>query len=239
MGSTTMLDAPGWNDPGLKAGTMVRAALWLIGVVGVGNTFTKKQLRAAFPSTSQIDRRMRDLRAFGWVIHTSSDDVALKSDEHRFIKMGLPLWDPQLRRTSNLRPLSDKKRRAVLASNDYLCVVCGIAGGDGYPDDTSVRAILSISRRKINVLGGGVETQFVSECNRCRAGSSGITVDSGQLLSEILDLSNSEQAMLLSWAERGSRDYSPIDRVWSLFRRLPPESRGDLISKIRSAEPRS
>jgi hypothetical protein len=38
-----------WNDPKLKVGSMVRAALWLVEEVGEGNTFTKEQLREAFP----------------------------------------------------------------------------------------------------------------------------------------------------------------------------------------------
>ena len=55
---------PRWDDANL--GTMRRAALWLVEVVGEGNSFTKSQLREAFPEVAQIDRRMRDLRDFGW-----------------------------------------------------------------------------------------------------------------------------------------------------------------------------
>ena len=40
---------PTWNDPGISAGTMVRAALWLLDVVGEGNVFTKEEVRVAFP----------------------------------------------------------------------------------------------------------------------------------------------------------------------------------------------
>lgn len=53
---------PRWNDPDFAAGTMVRAALWLLDEIGEGNSFTKEQVREAFPGVSQADRRIRDLR---------------------------------------------------------------------------------------------------------------------------------------------------------------------------------
>jgi hypothetical protein len=39
---------PPQNDPLLKAGTMVRTALWLITEVGVGNSFTKEKHHPRF-----------------------------------------------------------------------------------------------------------------------------------------------------------------------------------------------
>jgi hypothetical protein len=58
---------PKWNDPTLRAGTRIRTALWLISEVGVGNSFTKEQHRAAFSGVAQADRRMRDLRDYASV----------------------------------------------------------------------------------------------------------------------------------------------------------------------------
>jgi hypothetical protein len=43
---------PAWNDPNFKGGTMARGALWLLQEVGEGNTFTKEQLRVAFPGVT-------------------------------------------------------------------------------------------------------------------------------------------------------------------------------------------
>src|SRR5450432_555568 len=84
---------PGWDAPSLRAGTMIRTALWLISEVGVGNTFTKEQHRRAFSEATQADRRLRDLRDYGWVIHTSSQDLTLNSNEQRFVSIGLPVWE--------------------------------------------------------------------------------------------------------------------------------------------------
>lgn len=38
---------PSWTDT--KYGTMKRAALWLVTVVGEGNVFTKEDVKGAFP----------------------------------------------------------------------------------------------------------------------------------------------------------------------------------------------
>lgn len=88
----THQEIPSWRDE--KRGTMVRCALWLVTEVGLGEVFTKTQLREAFPETSQIDRRMRDLRDRGWRIATNREDVTLSSNEHRFVEMGAEVWKP-------------------------------------------------------------------------------------------------------------------------------------------------
>ncbi|MEU6401063.1 hypothetical protein ABZ867_29315 [Streptomyces cinnamoneus] len=92
-------EVPQWRDS--TRGSMVRGAAWLLQEVGEGEKFTKAQLRAAFPELAQIDRRLRDLREFGWVIHTSREDPTLSQSEQRFVKKGLDVWDPQQRRKAS------------------------------------------------------------------------------------------------------------------------------------------
>jgi hypothetical protein len=65
---------------------MITGALWLAAEVGEGGVFTKEQVRQAFPGISQADRRIRDLRDYGWVIHTNTDDASLASGEQRLVK---------------------------------------------------------------------------------------------------------------------------------------------------------
>src|SRR5687768_11563496 len=86
------MSLPKWNDPSLKVGTMIRIALWLISEIGIGNRFTKEALRQAFPGVAQSDRRLRDLRKYGWVIHTNTEDASLKTDEQRLVAVGKPVW---------------------------------------------------------------------------------------------------------------------------------------------------
>src|SRR5258707_11496461 len=90
---------PDWHT--YKAGTMIRSALWLVQEVGEGNEFTKQQLREAFPAVSQIDRRVRDLRKYGWVILTNTEDAQLTAEEQRFVQRGVPVWDAQAKRAAD------------------------------------------------------------------------------------------------------------------------------------------
>ena len=137
------MSAPDWRTSG--SGTRIRAALWLMDVVGVGNSFTKAELRTAFPGVEQIDRRLRDLRDDGWVIATNREDRSLDPDELRFVSMGGPVWERGYRRPG--APAASRKMRlAVFAADRHTCVVCGVIGGDTFPDDPLRVARLTCQR---------------------------------------------------------------------------------------------
>jgi hypothetical protein len=128
---------------------MVRAGLWLLQEVGVGNTFTKGDLRKAFPGVSQADRRVRDLRDYGWVIHTSLEDASLFREDQRFVKMGARVWVPKERHEAGPNmAISAKQIQAVMAGDDFMCTQCGIGGAEEYPDDRRQTAVLSVTRRE-------------------------------------------------------------------------------------------
>ncbi|MFJ3716832.1 hypothetical protein [Streptomyces sp. NPDC090057] len=113
---------PSWQDS--KLGTMKRAALWLVQVVGEGNVFTKAQLREAFPDVAQIDRRMRDLRDFGWKIDTKREDIDLDASEQRYAQRGEPVWEPG-RGTRPKSAITVNQRRELLAAYNHKCGSCG------------------------------------------------------------------------------------------------------------------
>jgi hypothetical protein len=98
-----VVSLPRWDDPSLTLGSMMRAALWLVTVVGEGNKFTKQDLREAFPGIAQIDRRMRDLRDFGWIIDTTREDPTLAAEEFRLVQAGVPVWDRNRRVEAQLQ----------------------------------------------------------------------------------------------------------------------------------------
>jgi len=229
----TYVNVPRWDDPQLKAGAMVRGALWLAREIGEGHIFTKEQVRRTFPGISQIDRRIRDLRDYGWVIHTSSDDARLRIDEQRLVKIGVPVWDSKARRAAAPKSISAKERQATLAADDYQCVVCGVAGGESYPDSPSDTAVLSVSRRTVQTPDGETEDQLVTECKRCRAGvAKDEVVDLDRLLSDIAGLDDTDQARLLRWMRRGRRGATPLDRAWTAYMRLPARSRDEVRKKL-------
>lgn len=214
-----------WNDTEYKAGTMVKAALWLTQVVGAGNTFTKGQLREAFPGVSQIDRRVRDLRDYGWVILTNTEDATLTAEDQRFVKEGVPVWDPAARRAAAPnKAISAKEKQAVLQRDDYMCTVCGISGGEPYLDDSNQTAVLSVSRVEAILPDGSEEAMLVTECKRCRAGHLGGLAHADEVLADIKALEPHELRRLNRWIERGRRGSTPLERAWTAYRRLPAEA---------------
>lgn len=217
---------PTWNDPDYKAGTMTKAALWLIQTVGEGNTFTKSELRAAFPGISQIDRRVRDLRDYGWVILTNTEDARLTAEDQRFEKAGVPVWDHAARRmAAPSKAISAKEKQAVLQRDDYMCKVCGISGGESYLEDSNQVAVLSIKRVRTVMPDGSEETFLVTECKRCRAGNLGAPVRADEVLADIKALDPHELRRLTRWIERGRRGSTPLERAWTAYRRLPEEAK--------------
>ena len=222
---------PKWNDPNLKAGTRIRTALWLASDVGVGNIFTKGQHRDAFRDVTQADRRLRDLREYGWVIHTSAEDVALKQDEQRLVSIGLPVWERGVRRSSMKEAPTAKTRRAALADSDYQCQVCGIAGGERYIDAPHVSAVLSAHRRVVNLLDGQSKAMFVAECKRCSAADEEKVIDLPAFLAEVRALHAADQLVFAGWAARGRR--SALDKAWTKFRRLPTNAQAEVRETLQ------
>ncbi|MFJ4911950.1 hypothetical protein [Streptomyces sp. NPDC088726] len=220
---------PAWNDPELKGGTMIRCALWLVQEIGEGKTFTKEQLRDAFPGIAQADRRLRDLRVFKWVILTSTEDASLLAEDQRFVKAGVQVWDPAARRAAApQKAVTAKQKQSVLARDDYMCTVCGIGGAEPYIDDSNQTAVLSVTRRPTVLPDGREETLLVTECKRCRAGGDGQAARADEVVAEIKSLDPADQRRLARWAERGRRGSTPLERAWNAYRRLPGDARQEV-----------
>ncbi len=218
------MSMPHWNDPKLNLGTMKRVALWLIENVGEGEVFTKTQLREAFPETSQIDRRMRDLRTHGWRIDTNREDASLGSHEHRFVNQGAPVWEPGRGAGKVGDAVSAAERHTLLMEDGHKCRSCGIGPGEFYAD-TYVASQLDVARRPVRMPSGEVQIQKVIECNRCRVGGRELTADLADVLSRIANLSAYEQKMLSSWVTQDRRNFSETEQLWADYRTLPTESR--------------
>lgn len=227
------MSLPAWNDPGLKAGTMVRVALWLVQEVGEGSTFTKGQLRDAFPGISQVDRRLRDLRDYGWVILTNAEDATLTAEDQRFKEAGASVWDPASRRAAApQKAVSAKERQAAMARDGYICTICGISGGEPYLDDSNQTAVLSVTRRKTVLPDGRESTLLTTECKRCRSGIGSSPARADDALAEIRALDPADQKRLARWIERGRRGTTALERAWNAYRRLPADARDEVRSAI-------
>ncbi|MFD5510546.1 hypothetical protein ACFWIB_22600 [Streptomyces sp. NPDC127051] len=218
----TVADIPSWRNGQLS--TMVRCGLWLVTEVGVGEVFTKTQLREAFPETSQIDRRMRDLRDRGWRIATNREDATLTPSEHRFVEMGAEVWKPGQSRVKPAAVVSAPQRRDILDRDDHLCRVCGIAAGEAY-DGGIETAQLDLARREV-VNPRGVSVELVTECRRCRIGGRGRQTDVSGVLDRLDRMSLVEREHFAQWVAADRRDFSLLERLWGEYRSLPAESRG-------------
>ncbi|WP_250286417.1 hypothetical protein [Streptomyces atroolivaceus] len=220
---------PAWNDPEFKGGTMIKGALWLVQEIGEGNTFTKEQLRNAFPGVSQADRRFRDLRAYKWIILTNTEDATLMAEDQRFVKAGVPVWDPAARRAAApQKAITAKQTQAVMARDEYMCTVCGIGGAEPYIDDSNQTGVLSVTRRLTVLPDGREEVFLVTVCKRCRAGADGQGAHADEVVTEIMSLDTADQQRLARWVERGRRGSTPLERAWSAYRRLPGEAREEV-----------
>lgn len=210
---------PDWNI--FPGGGTKRAALWLLAEVGEGGTFTKSQLRAAFPGESQIDRRVRDLRDEGWVIHTNREDVSLLQEEQRLVSAGGRVWEEGYESVKARMP-SAKERQAIFVRDNYACSLCGITGGEQYPGDPLSRAKLTVAR----VEGPGDSWRLSTVCELCRRGGAQLPVgDDVRALVANLDVA--QRSRLAGWVRQGRRGLTPEERAWANFRRLPSESRDE------------
>ncbi|WP_285551507.1 hypothetical protein [Actinoplanes regularis] len=202
---------------------MKRAALWLVQVVGEGNVFTKAQLRQALPNVAQVDRRMRDLRAFDWKIDTNREDVSLAASEQRFVQRGAAVWEAG-KATRAGSSITQTQRHEVLMRDGYMCRSCGIGPGETYAD-AGATAQLDVARMKVRLPSGKQATQLVVECNRCRIGSREPAADLDSLLARVNRLPAIEKKMLATWIDRDARTFSAVEEAWAIYRTLPAEAR--------------
>lgn len=226
-----MVAIPPWTDESL--GTMKRVALWLVQEVGVGNVFTKEQLRTTFDGVSQVDRRMRDLRDHEWQIDTNREDPSLDPREHRFVQQGLPVWQPGVGNRKPTGSVGAVQRRAVLVRDNYLCRTCGIGNGEAYADDSGATSQLDIARRPVTLPDGSTEVQLVTECNRCRVGGRDAGSDLRTFKEALEALSAYERKMLSAWMEQDARSFNEVEKLWGVYRTLPEPARDQARSMVQ------
>lgn len=214
---------PSWRDTDTKRGSMVRGALWLVQEIGLNGIFTKNDVREAFPEISQIDRRLRDLRDYGWQIDTHREDPELKQDEQRLVEVGAEVWVPGQAKTKPKAGITAAQRKKVMEGDGWLCRSCGIAGGDSYDDGTTAQ--LDIARRQVVLPDGSEEVQLSTECNKCRVGGRGSVVDLGEIMRLVESLGPLEKKIFGGWLSADERRLSGLERLWGLYRAMPADSR--------------
>jgi hypothetical protein len=116
--------------------------------------------------------------------------------------------------------VSSRKRGDIFARDNYCCRLCGISGGETYPDEPLRRAILTLRR----VGDENDANQLVTVCERCHRGEP-IDSNAEALQAQIEGLDVTQRDRLAQWMKTGRRLLSDEEKVWAAYRRLPGEAR--------------
>lgn len=150
-------------------------------------------------------------------------------NELRLVTIGEPVWDRDV--TSRVEGrLSAVQRRGVLARDSYLCVVCGIAAGEPYPDAPHLTGVLTVVARS------GGEDPYVTECSRCRAGGVQSAPTPEQVRALVQRLAAPDRAALAQWCAGNHREPAPATVAWAALRQLPAPDREAIVQSIAAGE---
>lgn len=233
------MDIPDYSNP-KTGGSMIRAACWLASEIGEGNPFTKEALRAALPGVAQIDRRVRDLRKFGWVIEEARTGSGLGTNEQRLAKIGVHVWDKKARDGAKVPTISAKVREEVFHRDGHACRRCGIAAGEPFDDEGSVVARLTAGHVYPDSLGSkATASDLITTCQRCNESVQNQTrnyFSLDQLIERAHSLSMEDRQDLVSWIEADRRYVSDVEQLWRDFRQLPAAERVKFSERFEGAE---
>ncbi|MGP3971369.1 HNH endonuclease [Streptomyces sp. 6N223] len=253
-GPTAPDGTPWWEltiVPGTRAkpfGQERRLAAWLWFNKEIGDTFTMNELREALGQdivgkSEHLNRRLRTLRAVGWVVPSHNDDGSLKPGEYRVEVKGARYWLDEDRRAHRRFAPSARVRRLVIDRDGGRCAICGIANGESYPGEPSSKARLTIGHRvpqeRLRARGATDDIDnWRTECARCNEPVRDEIPDPRQydeVLAQVRRLSRSNKRTLLNWLQRGERTRSELDRVYDHARILTHGEKEDLITYLQNS----
>lgn len=190
--------------------SLTLVAQWLADEVGEGGIFTKQALRNALPQFEQVDRRMRDLRSYGWRIDTYLEDAELTSGQLRLVYVGPRPGDPGFKAPATDR-VSSKERVAAISAADFRCSQCGVQLGEADESEAGF-AQLRVLR---------VESGLIVACSLCAKGAPSQARDDSALLRA--RLSNLSPDELLEFRARinAGRMLTAVESAIALAGRVP------------------
>lgn len=241
-----------WWDGGARGaasrglGQAPRLAAWLWFNKGLGDEFSMNELRDALGpeivgKSEHLNRRLRELRAAGWVIPSGKDvGGPLGGSGYRLDGKGVRIWLPEERRRVARFAPSAKIRRRVLERDGSRCVVCGIGAGEPYPGEPNRRARLTLGHRvpqeRLRQYGEADNLDnWRTECAQCNETVRDEAPDPlryEEVWTQVRALGRADKGTLGTWLRRGERVRSDLDRVYDLVRTLSTDERERLITAL-------
>lgn len=94
--------------------------------------------------------------------------------------------------------------------------------------------MLSVTRRTTVLPDGREEVLLLTECKRCRAGSSDAPARADEVAADIRTLDPADRRRLARWIDRNRRVSTPLDRVWSAYHRLSADARAEVLAQLKA-----
>lgn len=137
----------------------------------IGRVVSHSELWAVAEPATSFPRRIRELRAEGWLIHTNNDNVMLKPGEYILVKEPSP---EALR--AKQKQISARIKAQVLAHYGSTCQMCGKAAGEIYENGRPVRMHAS---HIIDRAHGGEDTfdNLTALCSDCNQGAKNLIAE--------------------------------------------------------------
>lgn len=208
-----------------------RLAAYLWFQKDVGDSFTMIELREALgdgdrlESAEHLNRRLRELRDFGWIHDSYKDRQGQAPDTYILRQKGDRTWLGEGRKRD---VVSAKMRRMVLDRDGRRCVVCGVGADETYPGETAV-ARLTVGHRKAGArLADASPDNLQAECGRCNEPSGDEIPDPealGAVMATLRRFRAKDRAELLTWVEGGRRQRSLLDLAYDRVRKLSTSER--------------
>ncbi len=163
----------------------------------LGTVLSSADIQAASGGAVEWARRVRELRAEGWLILTNNDRAGLKPGEY-------VLEDPTPPAYDFARGISARLRAQVLERNGYTCQMCGIGAGD--PMDDGRPARLHVGHIVDRDHGGKDEAlNLRALCSTCNQGAKNLVQEPPSwawLLGHIRRATVDDQRQALDWLKR-------------------------------------
>ncbi|MFC5994564.1 HNH endonuclease [Pseudonocardia hispaniensis] len=227
--------------PGTKRpfGDERKLAAWLQFNINIGETFTMRDLRqvlgANVPNDREhFNRRFRELRKDGWLFSSYKNASDLAPDTYRLKAKG---WHPGRGSRPKRAAITATMRRRVFERDGRRCVICFIGGGEPYPDNPDLVAVLTVGHRIPNERDQSVRSldELQTECQQCNEpvrDELPNPSDLAEVLADIKRLNRAERLDLLRWLRAKRRMRSRLDEVYDRVRTLPPEIQAKVVEAL-------